>query len=56
MAGKIRGGKTAAANQILGKYDRIKQTLGHADGTELIAEIVSDCFAFLTGGDSPPAA
>jgi hypothetical protein len=47
MAGKIRRGKTAAANQILGKYDRIKQMLGHADGTTLIAEIVSDCFAFL---------
>ena len=31
MAGKIRGGKTAAANQILGKYDRIKHVLGHAD-------------------------
>jgi hypothetical protein len=47
MAGKTRSGKTAATNRILDKYERMKQTLGHADGTTLIAEIVSDCFAFL---------
>lgn len=47
MAGKTRSGKTAAANKILDKYERMKRTLGHADGTTLITEIVSDCFTFL---------
>lgn len=47
MAGKTRSGKSAAANQILDKYERMKRTLGHADGTSLIAEIVSDCYTFL---------
>jgi hypothetical protein len=47
MGRKPRSGKTAAANDILDKYERMKLTLGQAEGTALIAEIVSDCAAFL---------
>jgi len=46
---KIRVGKTAAAASILDKYERLKRVLGHADGTALIAEIVSECASFLAG-------
>jgi hypothetical protein len=46
---KTRTGKTAAAASILDKYERLKRLLGHADGTALIAEIVSECTSFLAG-------
>ncbi len=46
---KTRTGKTAAAASILDKYERLKQVRGHADGTALIAEIVSECATFLAG-------
>ncbi len=46
---KTRTGKTAAAVSILDKYERLKPALGRADGTELIAEIVSECARFLAG-------
>jgi hypothetical protein len=46
---KTRTGKTVAAGSILDKYERLKRVLGHADGTALIAEIVSECASFLAG-------
>lgn len=46
---KTRTGKTAATASILDKYERLKRVLGHADGTALIAEIVSECVSFLGG-------
>jgi hypothetical protein len=46
---KTRAGKTEVAADILDKYGRLRQTLGRAEGTELIAEIVSDSAAFLAG-------
>jgi len=47
MAKKTRTGKTAAAGSILDKYGKLKRVLGQADGTALIAEIVSECTSFL---------
>jgi hypothetical protein len=47
---KVRVGKTEAATSILDKYEKLRQVLGHADGTALIAEIVSECAAFLAAG------
>jgi hypothetical protein len=46
---KTRTGKTAAATSILDKYDRLKRVLGQADGTALVAEIVTECASFLAG-------
>jgi hypothetical protein len=46
---RTRTGKTVAAASILDKYEGLKRLLGQADGTALIAEIVSDCASFLAG-------
>jgi hypothetical protein len=32
---------------ILGKYEKLRVKLGHADGTAILAEIAADCFEYL---------
>jgi hypothetical protein len=44
---KSKAGKTEAVGAILTKYEKLRAKLGHAEGTEILAEIASDCFAYL---------
>jgi hypothetical protein len=47
VAKNKRPGKTEAARSILDKYERMKRTLGEAEGTALICEIVAESITFL---------
>lgn len=44
---KSKAGKSEAVGAILSKYEKLRAKLGGADGTELLADIAADCFAYL---------
>lgn len=44
---KSKAGKSEAVGAILSKYENLRAKLGHVEGTEILAGIAADSFAYL---------